>query len=66
MAKAYVDQGPIGGNARMAAFDKAATALHERLEPMIQSIEAKTQQQELFLEQQAGLTRTMVLGFSIL
>lgn len=66
MAKAYVDQGPIGGNAKMGAFDEAAAALHERLEPMIQSIEAKTQQQEQFLEQQAHMSRNLVLGFSIL
>jgi len=66
MAKAYVDQGPIGGNARMGAFDKAAAALHERLEPMIQAIEAETLRQEQFLEQQAGMSRAMVLGFSIL
>ncbi len=64
MAQAYVDQGPVGGNARMAAFDQAAVALHERLEPMIQRIEAETLRQEQFLAQQAGLSRAMVLGFS--
>ncbi len=66
MAQAYVEQGPIGGNAMMAGFDGAAAALHKRLEPMVQSIEAETLRQQQFLEQQAGLSRTMVLGFSLL
>lgn len=66
MAKAYVEQGPIGGNAMMGAFDDAAAALHDRLVPMIETIQAATLQQEHFLEQQAHLSRNLVLVFSLL
>lgn len=66
MAKAYVDQGPSGGNAMMGDFDKTATALNESLSPLIESIEAETQRQEQFLEQQAQMSHKVVLGFSLL
>ena len=66
MAKAYIDQGPIGGNAMMGEFDKAASHLYEQFTPMIEAIEAEEKQQESFLEQQAKTSRQMILGFSVL
>ena len=35
MAEAYVAQGPAGGNAMMAAFDEAAAALSETIDPFV-------------------------------
>lgn len=66
MAQAYIDQGPIGGNAIMAEFDKAAALLYEQFEPMIEAIDADVKEQEMFLEQHAVLSKQMVLGFSVL
>ncbi len=37
MAQAYVDQGPAGGNAMMAAFDEEAEAIGEQLEALLES-----------------------------
>ncbi|ALP52879.1 hypothetical protein Tel_06755 [Candidatus Tenderia electrophaga] len=66
MARAYIDQGPIGGNAMMGDFDKAAERLANRFAPTIEAIESEVTQQQAFLENSAITSRQTVLGFSLL
>ena len=66
MARAYVDQGPIGGNALMDKFDQAASTLYSELEPIIAEVDEQTRLKEEYLQEQAGLSRNMVLTFSII
>ena len=64
MAQAYVDQGPIGGNAMMASFDEAAAALHEKLEPLVEYEKAETETQGILLTEGSDFTLTLMLGFA--
>ncbi len=66
MAQAYIDQGPVGGNAAMGDFDKAAAFMYERFEDVIEDIDAEIKEQEKFLRRDAVSSRQMVLGFSVL
>lgn len=66
MAQAYVEQGPIGGNAMMGAFDKAAENLHNLLNPVIARVDEQTHEQQLTLNEDSVGMRTSVLFFSVL
>jgi len=64
MAQAYVDQGPIGGNAMMAAFDEAAAALHEKLEPLVAYEIAETKTQAILLTEGSNFTLKLMMLFA--
>ena len=42
MAKAYIKDGPTGGNPLMGQFDSAAARLIEQIEPLLQQIDANS------------------------
>lgn len=65
MARAYVDQGPIGGNAMMAKFDEAASGLYSQLEPIIAAVDEQTDMKEKYLQEQSTLSRNLVVLFSV-
>jgi len=67
MAKAYVEQGPSGGNLMMASFDEAAAELNDEVSPFLESAIASANQ--VAKAQQAATHRlsiTTLVGFLIL
>ena len=43
MARAYIDQGPAGGNQMMAQFDQAAEAINNQLDEVMASVKVREQ-----------------------
>ena len=66
MAKAYVEQGPSGGNAMMSEFDRAADNLTGRLEPFVAKAQTDAAQILQELRTEADYVRNIVVAFGIL
>jgi len=66
MAQAYVDQGPIGGNAMMASFDEAAASLHNKLEPMIEAEKKETTEETAILVTASHDALNLMLIFAVM
>jgi methyl-accepting chemotaxis protein len=56
MAQAYVDEGPAGGNKKMAEFDGVAAAISEQVDALLATI---TEQADRRLESQSGNLSSM-------
>jgi methyl-accepting chemotaxis protein len=65
MAQAYVDQGPIGGNALMGSFDQEATSLHDELQPVVETVAKETARREGDVANHTAANRQLVLGSAI-
>jgi methyl-accepting chemotaxis protein len=65
MATAYVEEGPAGGNKMMAGFDSAAAAITEKVDTLLASAQANTE--NVLREQSSQLvnTRTSILLASL-
>ncbi|MCG6970176.1 MAG: methyl-accepting chemotaxis protein [Gammaproteobacteria bacterium] len=63
MAKAYVEQGPEGGNAMMAGFDSAAETLTGKVEPFLVSARDGSWQVLQHLQSEVQTVRNTVIGF---
>lgn len=63
MAKAYVDQGPGGGNALMGKFDNAAELLTGRVDPFLAKAQTGSSQMLQKLQTEAQAVRDIVIAF---
>lgn len=62
MAKAYVEQGPSGGNPMMADFDRVSSALQKSTADMVASRQAAMQATLVAVESQGHHVRLLALG----
>ncbi|MGB0281465.1 MAG: methyl-accepting chemotaxis protein [Neptuniibacter sp.] len=66
MARAYVDDGPAGGNSMMEDFDAAANAINEKVDHMLERIVNQTEEDLLKEVEGAYLSQiTVVITFII-
>lgn len=64
MARAYIAQGPEGGNKMMAAFDQAAEALANRIDPFIEQSDQQATLREASVSESTVLGGNLILVFS--
>ena len=66
MARTYIDQGPIGGNAFMSKFDKAAERLAAELDPLLAEVDQRSADAQASVAGAIAQSRVMTLLFSVL
>jgi methyl-accepting chemotaxis protein len=65
MAKAYVAEGPEGGNKQMGAFDKASEALQKSLSPFAEHESQKMQEALSAVQGRASNVRWLAIGLGV-
>jgi len=66
MAKAYVAEGPEGGNKQMGAFDKASEALQKSLSPFAEHESQKMQEALSAVQGRASNVRWLAIGLGVI
>ncbi len=64
MARRYIEQGPLGGNALMAGFDQAAERLSGRLDPLMERLEREVEAAERALQESVAGGRGAITAYS--
>lgn len=65
MAKAYVDQGPVGGNAMMGQFDKVAETMVHELNQFVAEVQQNTSRAIHTAAENASVKKTQVLALAL-
>ncbi len=66
MARTYIEQGPIGGNAFMSRFDKAAEQLAAELDPLLAEVDQRSADAQASVAGAIAQSRVMILLFTVL